>query len=314
MPEKFTFDSAFQHFYKTKGPSGFMWKYLLTYSLVMGALFALFYVPLFSSMFSLMFRDILNDGSMTESELNSEVLQLMLTFAWVIPLFMIAYFVTYSIFEASALRRYLRQEGFSLKFGADELRIMAVLLMWSGCLLLAYLLLGVGVLAIMAPVILSGDAGNVSVLGLIPLLMLAVLLPMLFFGVRLSPATAITMRDRKITFFSAFPVTKGRFWPLLGAFLVVYLIVYAIQMAGQFIAMIPMVGGMMSALSSADPEDPAAVMAMFSNPLVLIALAVLMIVNTVSMAFAHFGFLGVTSKAALTDPNWVNPSTADVFT
>jgi hypothetical protein len=42
-----------------------------------------------------------------------------------------------------------------------------------------------------------------------------------FFATRLAPCFAMTIKDRKIVFFDAWNVSRGRFWPILGAFLII---------------------------------------------------------------------------------------------
>ncbi|UPT61284.1 MAG: hypothetical protein M0D54_12630 [Hyphomonadaceae bacterium JAD_PAG50586_4] len=43
-------------------------------------------------------------------------------------------------------------------------------------------------------------------------------IPLLFFGVRFAPSAAVSIARRRFSFLETWPVTRGRFWALLGAF------------------------------------------------------------------------------------------------
>ncbi len=313
MPEKFSFDTAFMHFQHTKGPPGFIWKFLLTYSVIMTVISAVVFVPFLIAWFSFMSEVVTSgdpDPDMTLAQMGGILIPLVIG----MPIFLIVYFVLFCMFESAALRRYIRGDGFSLKLGADEFRIMGVQIVWFLLFLAAYLLCFIIIGAALAPALMSSNSNEVpAFIFLVPLLAIPLGLAMIFFSVRLAPASAITIRDQKLKFWSAWPTTKGRFWPMVGAYLVIYLIVCAIQMAGQFASMIPMVGAMVNIASAPDPESPEAIMAMFTSPFLLIGFLVMMVAQVISMAFMHFANLGITSKAVLTDPAWVNPDTAATF-
>ena len=65
--------------------------------------------------------------------------------------------------EASALRRYIRKEGFSIGLGGDEWRIVGVYLLWFVFSILAYLAMMIAMLAIFIPIgLISGGGDNAS--------------------------------------------------------------------------------------------------------------------------------------------------------
>tara|TARA_R110001606_G_scaffold92753_4_gene206070 strand:+ start:229 stop:1209 length:981 start_codon:yes stop_codon:yes gene_type:complete len=138
--------------------------------------------------------------------------------------------VLWAMFEAASQRRYVRDERFSLRFGADELRMMAVGLLWSllniVCFLpMLFVLFGSG--ASLFNQVLDGQSAAsmeneiiASVFGGLGLMLL--LFPVyVFFATRLSPCFAMTIKDRRIVFFDAWNVSRGRFWPILGAFVII---------------------------------------------------------------------------------------------
>ncbi|KCZ87152.1 hypothetical protein HJO_17299 [Hyphomonas johnsonii MHS-2] len=135
----------------------------------------------------------------------------------------------WAMFEAASQRRYIRDEGFTLRFGGDELRMMVVALLWS----LMYLVFISPILFVMLGGIaslLSASVSNspedviarqaFSMIGSLFGLMLLVFPVYVFFATRLAPCFAMTIKDRRIVFFDAWNVSRGRFWPILGAYLI----------------------------------------------------------------------------------------------
>lgn len=56
-------------------------------------------------------------------------------------------------------------------------------------------------------------------------------LPLLYFGVRFAPSAAVSIARRRFSFLEAWPVTRGRFWALLGSFALLCLIIGAAMAA-----------------------------------------------------------------------------------
>lgn len=52
-------------------------------------------------------------------------------------------------------------------------------------------------------------------------------IPLLFFGVRFAPSAAVSIARRRFAFLETWPVTRGRFWALLGSFALLCLIIGA---------------------------------------------------------------------------------------
>jgi len=141
----------------------------------------------------------------------------------------LASWAVWAMFETASQRRYVFGQAFSLGFGADELRMMAVGFLWS---LLGTVLLAVPILLIMGSAFavmfagstgLSEDEVAQQILG--PMLaafgVMFLIFPVyVFFATRLAPCFALTVRERKIRFFDAWNVSRGRFWPILGAYVI----------------------------------------------------------------------------------------------
>ncbi len=307
----FSFNDAFLHFMRTEGPSGFFWKYFLSYIAVMGLIFGVTFFVYMSAFIP--FFTAIESGAEPEPE---QVLGFMLPMFGIILLFIPVYVVATSMFEAAALRRYIRKDGFSLGFGADELRVLGVMLIWFGAIVLAYIAFFLLFFLAAIPIALTGSDGAppLGLFILIPVFMLVFGIAALFFGVRLSPASAITIRDRKVQFTSAWRVTRNRFWAMFGAFFLIYIISYVAQIVVQGV----MLGGFgVAAASNPDifeSDDVSAVLGLLSDPTLLITSIIGGLLLVGIYGFMHFAYLGITSKAALTDPDWQGDlSTADVF-
>lgn len=153
-------------------------------------------------------------------------------FVWLLPwagLLVLAGWMVWAMFETASQRRYVFGQSFSLGFGADELRMMVTGLLWGlmGAILFAVpalLMLGTAV-----SVISAGESGlsdeQVAERIVGPMLaatgIIFLLFPIyVFFATRLAPCFALTLRERKIRFFDAWNVSRRRFWPILGAYVI----------------------------------------------------------------------------------------------
>lgn len=141
----------------------------------------------------------------------------------------------YSVLMAAIYRATLRpadNRQAYLRFGADELRQAGVSILMVLLFFAAYL--GIVMLLAILIGVLSAISKPVGVLVAIPLV-LAGLGALLYFAVRLSLANVLTFAKGKIDIFGSMALTKGRFWPMLGAYVVatilavvVYLLLFLI--------------------------------------------------------------------------------------
>jgi hypothetical protein len=146
-----------------------------------------------------------------------------------IALLSLASWAVWAMFETASQRRYLFGQSFSLGFGGNELRMMVVGFLWS---LLSAVLLAIPMILIMGSAFAAMFAGSTGltedevaqqILG--PMLaafgVMFLIFPLyVFFATRLAPCFALTVRERKIRFFDAWNVSRGRFWPILGAYVI----------------------------------------------------------------------------------------------
>jgi hypothetical protein len=166
--------------------------------------------------------------------------------------------VIYSILLAGVNRLVLRpQDGAAahLRIGADELRQAGVLILVNLILLAAYFGLVIVAGIVIGIGIAVGGAPAGVILGVV--LFAGVLAAMVFLAVRLSFAGVLTFDTRKVSIRASWDLTKGRFWPLFGAYfvaLVLAIVVYALLLV--IIAVVgASLGGGLAAMADAFNPD-----------------------------------------------------------
>lgn len=301
--QQFSFANAMTHWTRTEGPKGFLWKYALAYGVVsvliiVGILFLLGR-PFVEYM--QIATEMEQTGTVDEAALLSAMGALFLPALLFIPIGILFWVA----FEGALQRRYMHGESFSLRIGADEGRLFVVGLFWFGLFLALYfgLAIVVGIVAAGAAMALQGNPEIVVVI-MIPLFLL-ILVALLYFVVRFSPASALTVRDRAIRFSSAWGATRGRVWPMVFAFLIMLVAAYILSTVLQLV-MFGVVGGVV-ATSGIDftDTDPKAIMAVLLSPVTFGIAGLVYLVMTAFQALIQFAWAGIPALAAKTDPNWI---------
>jgi hypothetical protein len=137
---------------------------------------------------------------------------------------------------AAAQRAVLRPEeaGFAyLRLGMDELRLFGLAF---GLLILFYIALIVAMLVIVLVAALAavvGGAGAAVALAVVGIL--ALFGAMIWVQVRLSLAFPLTVMRKKIVVGEAWQATRGRFWTLFAAFLVIFLLLLVLWIAAALV-------------------------------------------------------------------------------
>lgn len=149
----------------------------------------------------------------------------------VIPLALL----TYSVAICAVYRCVLRpgERGFArLALGGDELR-MALLMILLG-LLYAAVSLGVvvvGALLAAGLAIIGGKGQGAVIAGvMMTILILAFMLAAVWGWVRLSLALPMTFAQRRLRLWSSWRLTRGRFWPLFGCYLLAFVLMMMISL------------------------------------------------------------------------------------
>ncbi|HZZ88044.1 MAG TPA: hypothetical protein VFE13_06880 [Caulobacteraceae bacterium] len=133
-----------------------------------------------------------------------------------------------------------------LRLAADELRQLGLFAFFVGVAIVTYTAIALGAIVIVVAVGLAagGDAATAMPL------MLAVLIPtticaFIFIAVRFSLASAMTFDTHRIDPWAAWRMTRGRFWPLFGAYFIAFALSFVVAILSFAIAMaaVAIVGG-----------------------------------------------------------------------
>lgn len=309
---EFNFGNAIGHFSKTGAPPGFTWKFALSYILVgtvlMGiSLFAMrplinFYIEFFVLIGTN--PEAANDSEAMEALLSNNFSNIggglfLMMFA-LIPLSL----AFWAVFEATIQRRYMRQEGFRLQFGADELRLMVVglvvFLLLYAVIIVAAIIMGI-VIGIAAAMGSPGFAVLGAVFGYI--LMIG---SMIWYFARMSAASALTIRDEKIRLFESFIVTRGRVWPIVGVFLVVWIGYYVISTVIYMVGFGVVFSQVADLVVAGEPPDMEALFERLTAGEVLTTIIITMILAYLTYGLTMIISGGPGALAALNDPR--NPN------
>ena len=287
----FTIGNALSHWSNTTGPGGFVWKYVLGYALAAVVVGGLGFVIGGSIAFTGGFDEF---GQIDPAAIP----RLIAYYAWTV----IAGILIWVMFEAAAQRRYQHGAGFSLKVGGDELRLLVVALFW----LLTFVALYIGVSVVVGGLVfafmqMSPQLG--AIMGFI--FLLAALGLVIFVLVRLSPAAAMTVRDKKIRFSSAWSATKGRFWSLFGSYFLMWLIALVVVIIVYFVVVVGAVGAIFAAGGAENLEnDPEAAFAALMGPTTIVLGTIVAFGAYALFGLIQFAVQGIPGLAAKTDPNW----------
>lgn len=295
---EFTIGNAITHFTKTGGPRGFLLPFMLSYA-ALGLVSQAVSFWMQREVYAIYIRMMIEGGDITAytDELNRASMQANLGSLLMLPVALLFWVV----FEAASQRRYMRGEGFRLRIGADEGRLAVIALVW--CVLFVGFYIGL-VIAMLVPLGIGFLTGGAAVAAVLTILcVLGALAVMLWLVARLSPAAALTIRDRQIRVFEAWAVTRGKGGQLFLAYLVLMIAIGLVQMVGYgllflfgYLMIAPQIDG-----GSLSAEAALAVMASpgFWGPIMAVSFGMLMIVG----AAAHI-FGGPAALAARTDPGW----------
>ena len=213
--------------------------------------------------------------------------------------------IVLAAYEAACLRWLIRGEAggglMGLRFGADTWRVFCVYLLW---IVFGIVFVVALVLFYVALNMLGGPGGAMRMVAILigalaPLGLIALLI---WLSTRLAPAAATSVARGKIAFFGAWGVTHGRFWPLLGAFVIVCVGYFVIATIVSNILQIPMTQAtaplMRDVMSGADGAQLASRIQALISALTSIAYvaASLAISPIMSMLF-YIALFGVNASA-----------------
>lgn len=159
------------------------------------------------------------------------------------------------MFETASQRRYIYGAKFSLGFGGDEVRMMVVGLLWGLMSLVIFAIPGAlmfSAFATLAEMDFSGPMDDQIATRFIGTffggfgLMFLFSIVYAFIATRLSPCFGLTLKEKEIRFFDAWKVSRGRFWPILGAYVIIVIVVSVVSQIASMIAQLMMMPLMLS--------------------------------------------------------------------
>jgi hypothetical protein len=191
-----------------------------------------------------------------------------------------------------------------LTLGADTWRV------WLGYCL--WLLLFIGFYLLFIIIVAATSIGGVAAIGASKdgsaaigagLFMfagfLAALFAVLYLAVRLSPGAATSIISRKFAMFDAWRVTRGRFWSLFGAFLLLWLIYFVVIIIVDVVIAAVMGVAAFSSMSSKAGPDPSAILANITSPGTIVMLGAVYL-GTIAIAMTFYvALFGVNARAVL---------------
>lgn len=221
-------------------------------------------------------------------------------------LLMLSTYILLAAYEAGCLRWMIHGEVdglFGLSLGADTWRVWFGYWVWLLLLVAFYIVFAVVFAAVFVGSMAGlqsapSDAGPGAVLVSLGM-MLAVLVVPLYFGVRFAPAAATSVACRRFAFFDAWTVSKGRWWALFGAFLLLFLMFYVLYLivgGGLLFAMMSTAQG---AIGRAEPQNAQEAFQAFANPAWAAMVVGFVVIMTVAVMTLCVAIYGVNARAAL---------------
>jgi hypothetical protein len=219
--------------------------------------------------------------------------------------------VSIAAYEAACLRWMIHGESsgpfFGLSLGADTWRVYLGYWIWFACYMgsIYGLQIGgilIGIFAGMIGGAIGGSSAGVVIGGLVAGCFVIVgLCLVIWAAVRMAPAAATSIAKRRFAFFEAWGMSRGRFWPMFGAFAAAFvlyvIIVLAVEMA--------MVGLVVGRLPKPLPSDWQAYASVLSQPATwgpLAALYVLILAVALIFYLTLFGINARVVKVAHAAP------------
>lgn len=188
-----------------------------------------------------------------------------------------------------------------MRVGMDELRML-------GLFVILIIVLGIGgfILVLVLGLLIAGLAaasGSFAVMAIATgLLYLALIVGSIYLYVRLSLVFAMTLLRRKIVIDDAWSLTRGHFWKLFGAYLVIWLVSIAIYLAASLPFATPYLVEMIRAIGSGNAEAFAEIsarqnmmMLTMSMPMLILMTLASVVAQTITLALSS----GATATAVL---------------
>lgn len=218
--------------------------------------------------------------------------------------YQIVAYILFASYEAACLRWMIRGETgglFGLTLGADTWRVYFTYWLWFFLFIVlalvgVILFMGVGGAVGIGAQGGGGDVGGAVSIGLA--LALVWLLGVVYVAVRLAPAAATSVARRKFAFFEAWTVSRGRFFALLGAFVLLLLIYFVFTLIASTGLSIALGMAVMSEFGQAGPQTPEQLFRAIADPRWLAIGGAIVLVMTAAAMTLYVALFGVNARAA----------------
>ncbi|MEZ5998313.1 MAG: hypothetical protein R3B98_06430 [Hyphomonas sp.] len=311
MANGFSFDGALMNGFRAAHARTFPWAFAFAYAVICTGLMVAFFFIARGPLTKFFEAAEALEGRPTPDDPMAEIGALLGVLSpltpWVVAALLISWAI-WAMFETASQRRYIRDEKFTLGFGEDELRMMGTGFFWFLMQAIVFAipaLAGFSMFAALSEVAngtMSEQAFESEVLQTVGLVMLSMLIlfPLyIFLATRFSPSFGLTLKDRKVAFFDGWRVSRGRFWPILGAFVIV---TFVAGIVSYIVSMMAQVAMMPALLSSNFITDEVPDIEEFFTPAVFFAIVAYMFVRYFMAGLVMHFSAGPAAFAARHDP------------
>ncbi len=208
-------------------------------------------------------------------------------YALTFPVTLLFYAVAYGAVNRAVLRPSTPPRFGRLAVGGDELRQLLVLVLLGLLFFALYIVTAiVAIVAAVALGIAAQSAGGVVVGILVGVVAgLTVVGVFLFVAVRLSLASPLTFDTERVSIFASWRLTKGRFWALLGAYLLSGVMVLLLSVVALVVTAViaTVVGGGLSAAGVIFRPDMTS-LATYFTPVSVVWMVIAACLNSLTLA------------------------------
>ncbi|MEZ5946865.1 MAG: hypothetical protein R3C13_08910 [Hyphomonas sp.] len=258
MTSGFSFDGALMNGFRAAHARTFPWAFAFAFATICTSLMVAFFFIARDPLIAFFEAAEALEGQPTPDDPMQVIGSLFGVLSPLIPWAIAGTLISWAVwamFETASQRRYIRDEKFTLSFGGDELRMMGTGVFWflmQAIIFFIPLAAGLSTLGLIGQLadgtMTENEVGQraLQTMGLVFASMLVLVPLYVFLATRYSPSFGLTLKDRKVAFFDGWIASRGRFWPILGAFVIVSVVAGIVDSIVSMIAQAAMMPAMLS--------------------------------------------------------------------